>query len=96
MLDAIFTLAFATQIIRIAVPYVLAAHAPRIHPTAARLGPLPVLAMFGLRAITGSWAAVRSGRTASGLARGLALVAGVTAVDALGALAAPAVYRWIA
>jgi hypothetical protein len=74
------------------VPYVLAAHAPRMKAAAERLGPLPALALFGLRAIKSSWSALRRGPAV----RGLALVAAVTAVDALGAVAAPAVYRWIA
>src|SRR5262249_55511755 len=74
------------------VPHVLATYAPRIEPAAKRLGPLPALAVLGIRALTGTWAALRRGPAL----RGLALVAGVTAADALGAAAAPAVYRWIA
>jgi len=74
------------------LPFVLAAHAPRIKPAAERLGPLPALALFGLRAINATWSALRHGPTL----RGLALVAGVTAVDTVGAIAAPAVYRWVA
>jgi hypothetical protein len=74
------------------LPYVLGAHAPRIKPAAERLGPLPALALFGLRALTASCSALRRGPAL----RGLALVAGVTAVDAVGAAFAPAVYRWIA
>jgi hypothetical protein len=74
------------------LPYVLAAHAPRIATATDRLGPLPALALFGLRAIRATWSALRRGPAV----RGLALVAGVTAVDAVGAVAAPAVYRWIA
>jgi GT2 family glycosyltransferase len=73
------------------LPYVLAAHAPVLEPIAARLGPLPALAMFGLRAARSTWAALRHGPTL----RGLALVASVTAIDTIGALAAPAVYRWL-
>ncbi|HEY5944904.1 MAG TPA: glycosyltransferase family A protein [Kofleriaceae bacterium] len=74
------------------LPHVLAAHAPRINATVGRLGPLPALAVFGLRALRGAWSALRRGPAL----RGLALIAGVTAVDAIGAVAAPAVYRWIA
>ena len=74
------------------VPHVLARHAPRARGIATRLGPLPALAVLGARAMTATWSALRRGPAL----RGLALVAGVTAVDALGAVAAPAVYRWIA
>lgn len=74
------------------LPYVLGTHAPRTRGIAERLGPLPALAVLGARAVTATWSALRRGPAL----RGLALVAGVTAVDALGALAAPAVYRWIA
>jgi hypothetical protein len=74
------------------LPYVLGTHAPRARGIAERLGPLPALAVLGARAVTATWSALRRGPAL----RGLALVAGVTAVDALGAIAAPAVYRWIA
>lgn len=74
------------------LPYVLAAHAPKLAGAADRLGPLPALALFGFRAVRATWSALRRGPTL----RGLALVAGVTAVDTVGAVAAPAVYRWIA
>lgn len=72
------------------IPHVLAAHAPALRRATSRLGPLPALALFGVRALRASWAALRGGPAL----RGLALVAGVTAVDTVGALAAPAVYRW--
>ena len=71
------------------VPYVVATYAPRATPAVARLGPLPALAVLGARAVTGAWAALRRGPTV----RGLGLVACVTIVDALGAAAAPSVYR---
>jgi glycosyltransferase involved in cell wall biosynthesis len=71
------------------LPYVLAHYAPRIAETADRLGPLPALAVLGLRGVTGTFAALRKGPRL----RGLALVASVTALDSLGALAAPAVHR---
>ncbi len=72
------------------IPHVLAAHAPQVRRATRRLGPLPALALFGVRALRASWSALRRGPAL----RGLALVAGVTAVDTVGALAAPAVYRW--
>jgi len=74
------------------LPHVLATYAPEMRPAAVRLGPLPALVVLALRAVTGSLSALRRGP----VVRGLALVAGVTAVDAIGAAAAPAVYRWIA
>jgi hypothetical protein len=74
------------------LPHVLATYAPRARGPVARLGPLPALALLGFRAVTGAWSALRRGP----LVRGLALVAGVTVVDALGAAAAPAVYRYVA
>ncbi|HSD89340.1 MAG TPA: glycosyltransferase family 2 protein [Kofleriaceae bacterium] len=74
------------------LPHVLATYAPEVRPAAVRLGPLPALAVLALRAVTGSLSALRRGP----IVRGLALVAGVTVVDALGAAIAPAVYRWIA
>jgi glycosyltransferase involved in cell wall biosynthesis len=74
------------------LPHVLGTYAPVASPIAAALGPLPALALLALRAVTGSWTALRRGPRV----RGFALVAGVTAVDAIGAAAAPAVYRWVA
>ncbi|MDX2086556.1 MAG: glycosyltransferase family A protein [Kofleriaceae bacterium] len=71
------------------LPHVLATYAPRARAVAMKLGPLPALAILGLRMFTGTRAALQRGPAL----RGLALVAGVTAVDALGAAAAPAVYR---
>lgn len=73
------------------LPFVLAAYAPRAVPTARRLGPLPALAVLGLRALTGSWAAVRRGP----VVRGLGLVACVTVLDAIGAAASRTVHRRI-
>ncbi len=70
-------------------PYVVAAYAPRATPVVARLGSIPALALFGVRAITGAWAAVRRGP----VLRGLGLLAAITVVDAVGAAAAPTVYR---
>ena len=74
------------------LPHVLGTYAPRARPAVERLGPLPALAIFAMRAAKGAWSAVRRGP----ILRGLALVAGVTAIDAVGAAAAPAVYRWVA
>jgi GT2 family glycosyltransferase len=74
------------------LPHVVGTYAPTARARVARLGPLPALAVFGMRAVTATWSALRRGP----MLRGLALVAGVTAVDALGAAAAPAVYRYVA
>ncbi|HEX4420037.1 MAG TPA: hypothetical protein VH165_19115 [Kofleriaceae bacterium] len=74
------------------LPYVVAHYAPRAAPWIARLGRGPALAVLGLRAVTGTWTALRRGP----VVRGLALVAGVTVVDAIGAAAGPAVYRVLA
>jgi hypothetical protein len=71
------------------LPYVVAHYVPRASPVVARLGRVPALAVIGLRALNGAWAALRTGP----VVRGLALVAGVTVVDAIGVAAAPAVYR---
>ena len=74
------------------LPYVVAHYAPRATPVVARLGRIPALAILGMRAITGTWKALRGGP----VVRGLALVAGVTVVDSIGAAAGPAVYRALA
>jgi glycosyltransferase involved in cell wall biosynthesis len=74
------------------LPHVLGTYAPRVRPAVERLGPLPALAVLAMRAVTGAVSAIRRGP----IVRGLALVAGVTALDAIGAAAAPAVYRWVA
>jgi GT2 family glycosyltransferase len=74
------------------LPHVVGTYAPTARDSVARLGPLPALALLGMRAVTASISALRRGP----MLRGLALVAGVTAVDALGAAAAPAVYRYVA
>jgi hypothetical protein len=73
------------------LPFVLAVYAPGAVPAAQRLGPLPALAVLGLRALTGSWAAVRRGP----VVRGLGLVACVTVLDAIGAAASRTVHRRI-
>lgn len=73
------------------LPHVLGTYAPQVKTAVMKLGPLPALAILGLRAITATWSALRRGPAL----RGLALVAGVTAVDALGAATAPAVYRYL-
>lgn len=74
------------------LPHVLATYAPAARAPLSKLGPLPALTVLGIRALTASWSAIRRGP----VLRGLALVAGVTAVDALGAAAAPAIYRYLA
>lgn len=74
------------------LPHVLGTYAPAARTNVERLGPLPALALLGMRAVTATLSALRHGP----MLRGLALVAGVTAIDALGAAAAPAVYRYVA
>ena len=74
------------------LPHVVAHFAPRAARAVSRLGRGPALAVLGFRAATGSWLALRDGPRV----RGLALVAAVTIVDALGAAGAPAVYRALA
>jgi mycofactocin glycosyltransferase len=71
------------------IPYIARHHAPRVAPLVAWLGPAPALAVLGARAVMGTWTALRHGPRL----RGLALVAGVTLADALGAAAGPIVYR---
>lgn len=71
------------------LPYVLRHYTPRGARIAAKLGRLPPLAVLAARMITGTAAALRHGPRA----RGLALVAGITLVDAIGCAAGPAVYR---
>jgi len=77
---------------RTLLPHVLERHAPRVRALVTRLGPLPALAVLGVRAVLGAVSALRRGPRA----RGLALVAGCTAIDAVGAIAAPIVYRYLA
>jgi hypothetical protein len=74
------------------LPHVVGTYAPEHRRTVERLGPLPALAILGWRAVTGAVTALRTGP----LLRGLALVAGVTAADAVGAAGAPLVYRYVA
>jgi hypothetical protein len=71
------------------LPHVVTHFAPRAMRTVSRLGRTPALAVLGLRAASGSWLALRDGP----IVRGLALVAAVTLVDALGAAGGRAVYR---
>lgn len=71
------------------LPFVIAAYAPRAAPAVARLGPVPALAILGLRALTSSWTAVRRGP----VVRGLGLVACVTVLDAIGAAASRSVHH---
>jgi hypothetical protein len=71
------------------LPYVLRHYTPRGARIAAKLGRLPPLAVLAARAITGTALALRHGPRA----RGVALVAGITLVDAIGCAAGPAVYR---
>jgi GT2 family glycosyltransferase len=73
------------------LPHVVAAYAPRAAPAVERLGPLPALAVLGVRAATGAWAALRRGP----VVRGLGLVACVTVLDAIGAAASRTVHRRI-
>lgn len=78
------------------LPYVLETYAPRARRPIERLGALPTLALLGVRAVTATRMATRLAMRGGPVLRSLALVAGVTAVDALGAAAAPAVYRFVA
>jgi hypothetical protein len=71
------------------MPFVVGSYAPFASPVIDRLGALPGLAVLGVRAVTGTFAAVRRGPRLPALA----LVAACTIVDAIGAVAAPAVYR---
>ena len=73
------------------LPHVIAAYAPRASPAIERLGALPALAILGMRAVTGSWTALRRGP----VVRGLGLVACVTVLDAIGAAASRTVHRRI-
>ncbi len=71
------------------LPYVIATYAPVALPAVRKLGRLPALAILGLRAVTSTWTALRRGPRLEGLG----LVAIATVLDAIGAAAAPAVYR---
>lgn len=79
------------------LPHVLGHYAPRARRPVEKLGAfpalgaLPALGILAMRAVSGAWSAVRHGP----VLRGLGLVASITAVDALGAAAAPAVYRYL-
>jgi hypothetical protein len=73
------------------LPHVAAHRAPRVAPVIANLGPVPALAVLGLRAVDATYRALRRGPRM----RGLALVAGVSLVDAVGVAARPLVYRAI-
>lgn len=73
------------------LPYLLRTYAPRAAPTAERLGPLPALALFGVRAIGSAWQAVRRGP----LLEGLGFVALATFLDSIGAAASPGIYRYL-
>ncbi len=71
------------------LPHVIAHYAPIAAPAARRLGPLPALGLLAVRAVTSTVTALRHGPRM----RGLALVAAVTTLDLVGAVAARAVYR---
>jgi hypothetical protein len=73
------------------LPHVAGHYAPRTRSIVARLGPLPALAVVGLRAVTATAIALRKGP----VVRNLVFIAGVTVVDSLGIAARPAVYRTI-
>lgn len=72
------------------LPYIARTYAPRAAPAVERLGPLPALAVFCARAVRSSATAVSRGPRL----RGLGFVALATVVDAIGAAAAPATYRF--
>jgi hypothetical protein len=74
------------------LPYIAEAHVPRATRTVRSLGPLPALSLLGVRAAVGTVMALRRGPRL----RSLALVAGCTLVDSVGAAAAPIVYRALA
>jgi hypothetical protein len=74
------------------LPFIADAYAPRATPIVRKLGAVPAFALLGARAALGTVTALRRGPRL----RGLALVAACTIVDALGAAAAPAVYRTLA
>jgi hypothetical protein len=69
------------------LPYVVAHYAPRAPKLAS--GRIPALAVLAARAVTGVAHALRRAPRA----RALAFVAGVSVVDAVGCIAAAAVYR---
>ena len=71
------------------LPYIADAYAPAAAPLVRGLRAIPALALLGARAALGTLTALRHGPRL----RGLALVAACTVVDAIGAAAAPAVYR---
>jgi hypothetical protein len=71
------------------LPFVIAHFAPMAGPLAHRMKRGSALAVIAARAVRGSVAALRTGPRV----RGLALLAAVTLVDAIGCAAAPAVYR---
>ncbi len=73
------------------MPYLTAHYTPRAAPVLDRLGALPSLAVFAMRAATGAWQAVRRGPTW----KGLGFVALATVLDSIGAAASPRIYRWI-
>jgi glycosyltransferase involved in cell wall biosynthesis len=73
------------------LPYVLRTYAPSTVPTIEKLGALPTLALFGARAVSATRTALRRGP----LVRGLAFVALSTVLDAIGAIAHPAVHRYL-
>jgi hypothetical protein len=68
------------------VPHFAAAYGGR---PLARVPRVPALAVLGARAIAGAWWAIRGGP----VVRGLALVAGVSVVDAIGATVGSPIYR---
>jgi hypothetical protein len=73
------------------LPYLTKHYTPRAAPVLDRLGALPSLGVFAVRAATGAWQAVRRGPTL----RGLGFVALATVLDSIGAAASPRIYKWI-
>lgn len=73
------------------MPFLTAHYTPRAAPVLDRLGALPSLAVFAIRAVSGAWQAVRRGP----VVRGLGFVAVATVLDSIGAAARPRIYRWI-
>ncbi len=71
------------------LPFVIGHFIPKAGPLAHRMKRGPALALLAARAVRGTVTALCAGPRL----RGLALVAGVTIVDAIGCIAGPAVYR---
>lgn len=74
------------------MPYLFEHYTPRAAPLLGKLGALPSLAVFAVRAAAGAWQAVRRGPRL----QGLGFVALSTVLDSIGAAASPRIYRLLA